>query len=98
MRNAVEKAGLKCHYMCQPLGYRTADAGRLGFIELPECPFGKFLQGCIYKGSKISIEEQFFHIMSKAVTKVALLSKFCYPLDPPLLSKYYSCSIRFLMI
>ena len=41
MKNAVEKAGLKCHYMVQPLGYRTADAGRFGFIELPECPFGK---------------------------------------------------------
>ena len=41
MRNAVEKAGLKCHYMVQPIAYRTADAGRLGFVELPECPLGK---------------------------------------------------------
>ena len=40
MKKAVENAGLKCHYMCQPLAYRTADAGRLGFVTLPECPLG----------------------------------------------------------
>lgn len=38
MKKAVEAAGLKCHYMCQPIAYRTADANRFGFISLPECP------------------------------------------------------------
>ena len=40
MRTAVEKAGMKCHYMVQPIAFRTADAGRLGFVALPECPLG----------------------------------------------------------
>uniref|UniRef100_A0A7M5X3G4 Hcy-binding domain-containing protein n=2 Tax=Clytia hemisphaerica TaxID=252671 RepID=A0A7M5X3G4_9CNID len=38
MREAVEKAGMKCHYMVQPIAYRTADADRIGFGGLPECP------------------------------------------------------------
>ena len=44
MKNDVEKAGLKCHHMVQPIAYRTADAGRrMGFGDLPECPLGKII-------------------------------------------------------
>ena len=42
MKQGIEKAGLKCHYMVQPLGYITPDCGKQGFIDLPEFPFGKF--------------------------------------------------------
>lgn len=30
----------KVHLMSQPLGYMTPDAGKQGFIDLPEFPFG----------------------------------------------------------
>ncbi|XP_054908432.1 betaine--homocysteine S-methyltransferase 1 [Poeciliopsis prolifica] len=39
MKEGVEKAGLKAHYMSQPLGYHTPDCNRQGFIDLPEFPF-----------------------------------------------------------
>ncbi|XP_033845702.1 betaine--homocysteine S-methyltransferase 1 [Periophthalmus magnuspinnatus] len=39
MMEGVEKAGLKAHYMCQPLAYHTPDCNRQGFIDLPEFPF-----------------------------------------------------------
>ncbi|XP_053505678.1 betaine--homocysteine S-methyltransferase 1 isoform X2 [Ictalurus furcatus] len=39
MKAAVEKAGLKAHYMVQPLAYHTPDCGCQGFIDLPEFPF-----------------------------------------------------------
>jgi len=39
MKEGVEKAGLKAHYMVQPLGYMTPDASKQGFIDLPEFPF-----------------------------------------------------------
>lgn len=41
MKEAVEKAGLKAHYMVQPLAYHTPDCNCQGFIDLPEFPFGK---------------------------------------------------------
>lgn len=42
MKNGLEEAGLldKVHLMCQPLAYHTPDAGKQGFIDLPEFPFG----------------------------------------------------------
>uniref|UniRef100_A0A3Q2ZHT7 Betaine--homocysteine S-methyltransferase 1 n=1 Tax=Kryptolebias marmoratus TaxID=37003 RepID=A0A3Q2ZHT7_KRYMA len=40
MKEAVEKAGLKAHYMVQPLAYHTPDCSCQGFIDLPEFPFG----------------------------------------------------------
>ena len=40
MKEAIEKEGMKVHYMCQPLGYHTPDCGKQGFIDLPEFPFG----------------------------------------------------------
>lgn len=40
MKAAVEKAGLKAHYMVQPLAYHTPDCNCQGFIDLPEFPFG----------------------------------------------------------
>jgi len=42
MKKGLEDAGLfdKVYLMCQPLGYLTPDAGRQGFIDLPEFPFG----------------------------------------------------------
>ncbi|XP_063066261.1 betaine--homocysteine S-methyltransferase 1 [Engraulis encrasicolus] len=39
MKEGVEKAGLKAHYMCQPLAYHTPDCNKQGFIDLPEFPF-----------------------------------------------------------
>jgi len=41
MKEGVEKAGLKAHYMVQPLAYHTPDCSCQGFIDLPEFPFGK---------------------------------------------------------
>jgi len=39
MKEGVEKAGLKAHYMIQPLAYHTPDCNCQGFIDLPEFPF-----------------------------------------------------------
>ncbi|KAM9821185.1 betaine--homocysteine S-methyltransferase 1-like [Neosynchiropus ocellatus] len=39
MKEGVEKAGLKAHYMCQPLAFMTPDCNCQGFIDLPEFPF-----------------------------------------------------------
>lgn len=41
MKEAVEKAGLKAHYMSQPLAYHTPDCNCQGFIDLPEFPFSR---------------------------------------------------------
>lgn len=40
MKAALEKEKLDVHLMVQPLGYHTPDAGKQGFIDLPEFPFG----------------------------------------------------------
>lgn len=42
MKEGVEKAGLKAHYMSQPLAFHTPDCGCQGFIDLPEFPFGHY--------------------------------------------------------
>lgn len=42
MKEGVEKAGLKAHYMSQPLAYHTPDCNRQGFIDLPEFPFSTY--------------------------------------------------------
>jgi len=39
MIDSVNAAGLTAHYITQPLAYHTPDAGRQGFIDLPEFPF-----------------------------------------------------------
>jgi len=40
MKQGLEAAGFsKTHLMAQPLGYHTPDAGKQGFIDLPEFPF-----------------------------------------------------------
>lgn len=39
MKAALDAAGIKKHLMVQPLGYLTPDAGKQGFIDLPEFPF-----------------------------------------------------------
>ncbi|XP_067007201.2 betaine--homocysteine S-methyltransferase 1 [Anabrus simplex] len=39
MKEGIQKAGLKAYLMCQPLAYHTPDAGKQGFIDLPEFPF-----------------------------------------------------------
>lgn len=41
MREALDREGLSCHLMIQPVGYHTPDAARTGFSSLPELPFGK---------------------------------------------------------
>ena len=42
MKAGLEEARMldSVYLMCQPLGYFTPDAGRQGFIDLPEFPFG----------------------------------------------------------
>ena len=42
MKAGLEEANMldSVYLMCQPLGYFTPDAGRQGFIDLPEFPFG----------------------------------------------------------
>ena len=37
--DGVKEAGLQAHYIAQPLAYHTPDAGKQGFIDLPEFPF-----------------------------------------------------------
>ena len=42
MKKALEVADLlsrPTYLMCQPLAYNTPDAGKQGFIDLPEFPF-----------------------------------------------------------
>jgi len=39
MKKGLEAAGLKKHLVTQPLAYLTPDAGKQGFIDLPEFPF-----------------------------------------------------------
>ncbi|TKS77920.1 Betaine--homocysteine S-methyltransferase 1 [Collichthys lucidus] len=39
MKEGVEKAGLKAHYMVQSLAYHTPDCSCQGFIDPPEFPF-----------------------------------------------------------
>jgi len=40
MKAALDEASLSPYLMCQPLAYLTPDAGKQGFIDLPEFPFG----------------------------------------------------------
>jgi len=40
MKAGLEAEGLSPYLMCQPLAYHTPDAGKQGFIDLPEFPFG----------------------------------------------------------
>jgi len=40
MKQGLDAAGLSPHLMIQPLAFHTPDAGRQGFIDLPEFPFG----------------------------------------------------------
>ena len=41
MKEALVKAGYKKHLMAQPLAFKTPDATKQGFIDLPEFPFGE---------------------------------------------------------
>lgn len=44
MKEALISASFsQVHMIAQPLAYYTPDAGRQGFIDLPEFPFGKSL-------------------------------------------------------
>merc|ERR1711962_1864115 len=40
MKAGLDAAGLSPYLMVQPLAFHTPDAGRQGFIDLPEFPFG----------------------------------------------------------
>jgi len=40
MKAGLDAANLKPYLMCQPLAFHTPDAGKQGFIDLPEFPFG----------------------------------------------------------
>ena len=49
MREALDREGLNCHLMIQPVGYHTPDAARTGFSSLPELPFGKMgRKNCLF--------------------------------------------------
>ncbi|XP_077553600.1 S-methylmethionine--homocysteine S-methyltransferase BHMT2-like [Haemaphysalis longicornis] len=39
MMDALKAAGLKAHFLTQPLAFHTPDATKTGFIDLPEFPF-----------------------------------------------------------
>ena len=39
MKAGLDAADLHPYLMCQPLAYHTPDAGKQGFIDLPEFPF-----------------------------------------------------------
>ena len=56
MKAALDKEGLKPYLMTQPLGFKTPDCNKQGFIDLPEFPFGEFsceylfvLKTCLFK-------------------------------------------------
>lgn len=51
MKKAIEAAGIKKHYIVQPLGFHTPDAGKQGFIDLPEFPFGTLKLGWLIVAS-----------------------------------------------
>ena len=40
MKAGLDAAGLSPYLFIQPLAYHTPDAGKQGFIDLPEFPFG----------------------------------------------------------
>lgn len=66
MKEGVEKAGLKAHYMVQPLAFHTPDCNCQGFIDLPEFPFGNDSVSC----------DTNIHVCTKS--EPPLLSKFGY--------------------
>ena len=39
MKEGLESAGVRAYLQMQPIAYHTPDAGRQGFIDLPEFPF-----------------------------------------------------------
>ena len=41
MKDALERAGYKKHFICQPVAFWTPDAGKDGYLGLPEFPFGQ---------------------------------------------------------
>lgn len=41
MKEGLEKAGLKAHFMIQPLGFHTPECNHTGYMSLPEFPFGQ---------------------------------------------------------
>ena len=65
MREALDREGLSCHLMIQPVGYHTPDAARTGFSSLPELPFGK-------KGRKNCL----FVFLDRQLTCAVTLSNF----------------------
>ena len=40
MKAGLDAAGLSPYLFIQPLAFHTPDAGKQGFIDLPEFPFG----------------------------------------------------------
>lgn len=61
MKEGVEKAGLKAHYMSQPLAFHTPDCNCQGFIDLPEFPFGmQALKNSISDVWNIIIHQYYF--------------------------------------
>lgn len=69
MKAGVEKAGLKAHYMVQPLAFHTPDCDCQGFIDLPEFPFGTDRLICASEGfdahARVSCDT-LMHVRSKS--------------------------------
>jgi hypothetical protein len=42
MKEGLDKAGIKVHLAFQPLGYFCPDAGRNGYTDLAEYPYGTY--------------------------------------------------------
>jgi hypothetical protein len=42
MKEGLDKAGIKVHLAFQPLGYFCPDAGRNGYTDLAEWPYGTY--------------------------------------------------------
>ena len=67
MKEGLKDSGLldNVYLMCQPLGYHCPDAGRQGFIDLPEFPFGLGTQSFILFEGRFLLKHKnrvFFHL------------------------------------
>ena len=54
--DGVKEAGLQAHYIAQPLAYHTPDAGKQGFIDLPEFPFALEPRICASRSGLVTTE------------------------------------------
>ncbi len=43
MKEGLDRAGIKVHFAFQPLGYHCPDAGKNGYTDLAEWPYGTYI-------------------------------------------------------